>query len=312
MKQSTTIIFLLMFSSVSFGCDNCNVYLNLTPDDGKHKIGFFYRMRGMQGLYNGYGLQTMTKHAAHGNDPAFWGNHVQETFRTYELRAEFQLKNRWRTYFFMPFVQNSQYIEGTERYTVSGLSDPILMQGFQLIDPTRPPKNEQLTQRLEIGAGIKAPLGRIDLIVNNLRPNLDLQPGSGSWDILSFVKYTLQFENIGAVVNANYKWNGMNKENYRYGNVLNATLNAFYQIDLGSLTLVPMLNANGEFAAYDESFIQHEDTGGLAVFAGGGLQLFWKGISLFGEFQKAISNRMNGFSQLINKHKINVGLSYYF
>ena len=127
MKTKAIIIFLFLFSLKAFSCDNCNVYFNLTPDDGKHSIGLYYRTRMMQGLYNGFGLQTMTKHAAHGNDPAFWGNHVQETYRTYELRGQFLVKNRWRSYFVLPFIQNTQYIEDQERYTITGIGDPKII-----------------------------------------------------------------------------------------------------------------------------------------------------------------------------------------
>lgn len=266
----------------------------------------------MQGLYNGFGLQTMTKHAAHGNDPAFWGNQVQENFRTYELRGNFQIGNRLKTYVIIPFVQNSQYIDKEERFTVSGFGDPILIQGFQLIDPTRISKFENITQRMEMGFGVKFPLGKIDKWIDNTRPNLDLQAGTGSWDLLTYAKYTLMVRKAGLILNTNYKWNTANKEAYKYGNVVNGTLNFFYQTELKQLTFIPMVGLNVEYAQCDFSTEVHLDTGGKAFFAGGGLQMFWKGIKLFGEFQKAVSNKMNGYTQLINKHKINIGLSYYF
>ncbi|MEZ4924506.1 MAG: hypothetical protein R2780_15160 [Crocinitomicaceae bacterium] len=312
MKTKTLFMFLFLFSLRVLSCDNCNVYFNLNPNDGKHNIGFYYRTRVMQGLYNGIGLQTMTKHASHGNDPAFWGNQVQETYRTYELRGEFLIKNRWRTYVILPFVQNSQYIDDNKRYTVSGIGDPILMESFQIIDPTRLSKNENVTQRLELGAGVKAPLGKVNIRVENETPNLDLQPGSGSWNFLAFIKYSLKIKNGGLMVNTNFKRSTFNSDGYRYGNVLNCSGNYFYQTKIKSLTLIPSVGVNAEYARHDFTTEEQFETGGVAIFANGGLQMFWKKFRLFGEFQKAVFNKMNGYTQLINKYKFNVGFSYYF
>jgi hypothetical protein len=266
----------------------------------------------MHGLYNGFGLQTLTKHAAHGNDPSFWGNQVREEFRTYELRGEFLIANRWKTYIVLPFIQNSQYINNIERYTVAGIGDPLLLQGFQVFDPTIPRNKEEISQRLELGIGLKAPLGKIDKIIGNLRPNLDLQPGSGSWDMLSYFKYIFKYKDCGFMVNGNYKVNAKNKSGYKYGNVFNSTLNLFYQTELRSFSFIPMIGMNFEQGNHDSSSEVHFDTGGYAIFVQGGLQLFWKQFKLFGEYLRAVCNELNGYTQLINKHKINVGLTYNF
>ena len=93
MKQ-LILVGLFLSSFKSYSCDNCNVYFGLNPNDGKNRISFLYRNRLMQGQYNAFGQQMMTKHAAHGNDPAFWNNQVKEQFHTFELKGEFLLKKR--------------------------------------------------------------------------------------------------------------------------------------------------------------------------------------------------------------------------
>lgn len=311
MKTTITIL-LFCFSIDSYCCDNCNVYMNITPNDNKHEIGFYFRQRQMMGLYSPFGQQIMTKHAGHGNNPKFWGNKVTELYNTIELRGKIAEGNRFTTYIILPFVNNIQVIENVETNRINGVGDPTIIQSFQLIDPFKSYNNTNFTQRLEFGAGVKAPLGQIEKTINEEVQNLDLQPGTGSWDMIGIVKYWMKFSNFGSMMNLNYKWNGRNKEEYRYGNTFNGTLNLFYQTNFNSLTLMPVVGVNVEKAAFDESSEIHEDTGGTSCFIQGGLRLFYKGLSLFGEYQKSVSNNFNGFRQLINKHKINVGLAYNF
>ena len=114
------------------------------------------------------------------------------------------------------------------------------------------------------------------------------------------------------MANMNYKVNFSNRDGYKYGNTFNGTLDVFFQTKVKKFTFMPMLGSNVEQAAYDGSDIKYNNTGGYAVFANIGIQTFWKDFQLFGEFQKAVSNKMNGYNQLINKYKVNIGLIYNF
>lgn len=308
--KTITFLMLLLFSQIGHSCDNCNVYLNVTPNDDKHSFGIYYRYRLMMGLYDNIGQQIMTRHANHGNDPAFWGNTVSEHFRTYELRGTYRIGQRFRTYTILPFVQNSQFIDENKRYELFGFGDPILIETVEITDPVKIYKNENFRQRLEMGFGIKAPLGRIDKTYHEKIPNLDLQPGTGSWDMIAMAKYVMKIKFFGIMSNITYKINTRNRDNYRYGNILNGTLKFFFQTEFKNFAFMPMIGCNIEHASYDFSTVTHLDTGGEAWFADLGAQVFWKKYQLFGEFQRAVSNKMNGHSQLINKFKANIGLIY--
>ncbi|MEO9531350.1 MAG: hypothetical protein ABJG68_11485 [Crocinitomicaceae bacterium] len=310
--KTCILLSLILISFQSFACDNCNVYMGLSPNDDKNMAGVYYRSRLMMGAYNFYGLQTMQKHAAHGNDPAFWGNQVSEYFNTIELRGEFLIKKRWRTTVIVPYVINTQTLDETRRYLIQGMADPIVLQGYQLLNPYKLCTKDDVVQRLEIGGGLKVPVGAINKEVNGLYPNLDLQPGSGSLDGLIYAKYIFKYKGFGVAANTNFKFNGKNKDPYRYGNTFNSTINFFYQTKIKETTFMPMIGVNLERAAFDESTEVHYDTGGSAYFAQLGLKVFLKNFVIFGEFQKAISNQMNGYSQLINKQKLNLGLAYKF
>lgn len=257
------------------------------------------------------GLQTMTKHAAHGDDNALWGNRVEEQFTTYALRARFVLRNRWRTTVVMPLANNRQLINAALRSSTLGIGDPTVIQMVNLLNPYAVYRRPQFAQRLEIGAGVKVPLGAIDKMSNGHRPHLDLQPGTGSWDVLGLLTYWVSTGRWGGTIDLNGKWNTANEKGYRYGATLNSTLQLFYQLPVRGWIVMPTVGGNVERAAHDRSAVKHKGTGGTAVFLQCGWRLFRKKMAFFGEYQRAAYHRLNGHTQLINKYKINAGLTYY-
>ena len=310
---------MLWGSCFGYACDNCNIYLNLSPNDYKNSIGLYMRNRLMFGEYNLFGEMIATKHAGHGNDLAFWGQQVHETYQTYEIRGNFFFKKRWKTSFILPFINNNQQIGNVERYKVRGVGDPILLQSFQVFNTKKDTVSKTIAQRLTIGGGLKFPLGKTDLTYANGTPNLDLQPGTGSWDFLTYVSYSMKWKFIGTNVVLNLKKNGKDSFGYRYGMVFNGNANLFTDVEFKKFTVRLLGGAYIENAKFDtmhdpdnDVFYQHHDTGGRVWFANTGLQLFTRRMVLFAEFQKAVKNNLNGYTQLLTKHKINVGITYNF
>jgi hypothetical protein len=319
--KRTLIILLLFISSYNFACDGCNVYVNFSPNDYKNRISMFARNRMMIGEYSMFGLMTLTKHASHGNDPSFWNNEVVEQYNTFELRGEFYFKEVWKTTVILPFVNNCQSIGGNNRYTINGLADPFIIESYQIYNSFKTDTDKKVKQRLEVGLGTKLPLGQTNKIYETGIPNLDLQPGSGSLDFLGTMTYILMYGNIGVYTNTNYKYNLFSKDDYQYGNGINSTLNLFYQTKGDKITFMPSVGGYFEFMAEDKSrYFQgnqmvtqtHYDTGGMVWYANFGLKVYYKNFALTSEFQKVMSSHLNGYTQLLTRHKINVGLTYSF
>jgi hypothetical protein len=308
-----------LFSSfLSLGCDNCALFLSSSPDDYKNSIGLFYRQRNMFGKYNGFG-EIMTQHANHGNDQALWNNNVQEIYQTYELRGTYYFKPKWKTLVVLPLVNNLQIIEDEVRYQVQGIGDPTIVQFYQLYNTQVTDKKHPVIQQLNIGLGLKMPLGKTNRRYENGVPNLDLQPGSGSWDVLSVMTYSLQWRFIGFTSNFSFKFNGENQENYRYGHTFNGKADVFLQTKMNKLTLRGYGGLYNEYATFDTQNYDklyptdvYKHTGGSLLYATGGIQLFYQGISLFAEVQNMIQSDLNGFTQLNTKNKFNLGLAYNF
>lgn len=306
--KSIVISLLLLIPFYGFTCDNCNVFVDTDPFNERSSIAFFYRNRIMMGQYNLMGQQTMYKHAAHGNDVAFWGNEVKETYGTYEIRGRHYYGKYWNTEVILPIIHNFQSISGENRFQLFHFGDPTILQRLLVFNSD---ETSKVKVRLDIGGGVKFPLGKTDLIRNEIRPNLDLQPGSGSMDFIVLSDFKLMYQKFGALVNLNYKINTFNKDDYKYGNSLNATCNLFRQVQLKSSVLTVLSGFNLESANLDESDILHEDTGGNAGFINGGLRWLKNDFVSFVTFQKSVFNHFNGQTQLINKYKFNIGLTYF-
>ncbi len=308
---------LFALSTTCTACDNCNVYLNLSPNDYQNSISIYARQRLMFGEYNFFGEMISPQHTGHGNDMALWGNQILENYQTFEARASFYLKERWNTRIILPFENNTQQIGDVRRYQVQGIGDPIILQSYQLINTKRDTLKNEFAQRLSIGGGIKFPLGKTNLHYENGTPNLDLQPGSGSWDLLGMFIYSMKYRLVGLITNFTAKWNGKDLQNYRYGLSSNLNLNLFADLKIKNCTLrltsgtyIERAEMDVSYSFVDQSKSVHDDTGGTILFANGGMQFFTPKFQFFGEYQHCLTNNLNGYTQLLTKNKINLGITY--
>lgn len=310
---------MLAVSMVSYACDNCNIYLNLSPNDYRNSIGIYMRQRQHYGTYDLFGEMIATRHTGHGNDLALWGQDVYETYQTYELRGTYYLRDKWNFTAVVPYIRNTQKIGNDNRYTVTGLGDPTLITSYQLINTKKDTGKVVFSNRLTAGIGVKFPLGKTDLSYKNGIPNLDLQPGTGAWDLMSFATYTVKYKFVGMNFIANFRRNGRDVNLYRYGFTTNATANLFFDWTIKSSTLRLIGGAYLENARMDATYSdyyqneqEHDDTGGTVIFANGGIQFYTSNFTIFGEYQHAFSSQLNGYTQLLTSNKINLGITYNF
>lgn len=106
--------------------------------------------------------------------------------------------------------QNDNYIKA------AGLGDAAVLATY------RPIRSSILNPfSLDIGFGVKMPLGQSDAKSNGILLPIDLQPGTGSWDFIFRTNafYTFKpingFDFFGTVV---YRANGENQQNFSIGN----------------------------------------------------------------------------------------------
>lgn len=309
--KKAILILLIVRSFVAFSCDNCNVYLNISPNDYRNSFGVYHHSRFMYGKYNELG-QVLLKHGGVETSQLL-NKEVIDIYRTYELRGTFYLKDRWKTMFTLPIVDNTEKIDGLAKYRIKGLGDPMLIQTYQLYNTKQSSDTVQrATHRFTMGGGVKIPLGSISNSYDFGTPNLDLQPGSGSWDFLFLTTYAFRYKSLGFSTNLNVKFNTYNQENFRYGNTLNMNANIFYIKELKGIVFMPFVGTYIEQFEKDYEYSIINDSGGATFFGNIGLKLYKDNWSLNAQYQRVYDTQLNGDTQLFTIYRTSVGLNYNF
>jgi len=158
------------------------------------------------------------------------------------------------------------YNEQIDQVNTHGLGDAILMAKFILSNIS------ESGSEFQLGIGPKLPLGRTDLTNNiGITLNGDMQPGSGSWDLISWAYYARQFEKRPTMVASARvvgRFNGTNRayldsQTYSFGNSVQFYLGIGDQVVWSNKILAPSLSLRYRYAAGDK-FNNHEldNTGG--------------------------------------------------
>ena len=170
-----------------------------------------------------------------------------------------------------------------QKVTLNGLGDPIALLFYKAID-TKKDTSKTLLHTLMIGIGEKFPVGKFKQLDNGTVINRNFQLGTGSTDYLTSLIYTVKYKTWGANVEASYKFNQANSDNYRFGNQVNASLYLFKLFEQQKIGLLPYTGLYYEsMENQTDNNIVQANSGGTAVFGTYGLQYF-KGNYVFNAF----------------------------
>jgi len=309
-KISILILFALSFLD-ALACDNCNVYLNINPNDYQNTIGLQYRSRYHYGQYNTVG-NLMLKH---GGAPTylFANKKIAEYYSRIEINGSYYFNEKWKLQYVIPYLKNIQTVDGLAKYIVNGLGDPILLQNYQLFNTRDIDDSTKFVHRATIGLGVKIPLGSIDRSYEYGTPNIDLQTGTGSWDGLFNFSYFMKVDKVGWSNNINYKINTENKNGFKYGNSLNISSLLFFQIPVKKLVVMPTFGVYGELTKEDYLNQEKEElSGGKSWFVDYGISLYLKKIRISANYQPNFSSVLKDKNQLATVNRFMVGINYNF
>lgn len=305
-----------IFSFNILACDVCNMNVELFPDDYKHSVSFYYRSRVLLGKYDLYGtIIPSVRHSGSTSDgTAHFGKTVKEVYNLYDLRGTYYFsKPKLYATLILPLINNKRYFNDAYQFGFFEIGDPIIMVKREVFNSLNKRDSSKLTQKLNLGAGIKLPFGSNKVKINNSTLNEDIQPGSGSIDYIMSLDYLIKYNSIGITANMNYKINSANNENYTFGNSLNGQLNLFYYQKIKSTVLVPSIGNYMEYAGKDKQNNSYlNNTGGIISFISGGLTYYWKNFRLKAEYQVKVYDKLNGNTQLSSTQRCLLGASYNF
>lgn len=282
------LLLLILFANISTtnACDICgcgvgNYYLGIMPQFQSNFIGVRYR------AYN------YDSHLGHSHEGLFSS---KEYFQSTEFWARYYPSRRLQVLAFVPYHFNRQETDGKNLY-LSGLGDISLLASYQLIMPKADTINKQLRHNLWVGAGIKTNTGKYNFDENDAAQvaNPNFQLGTGSWDFLLNLTYTLRYQKFGLNVDANYKINTANAQKYRFGNRLSGTVAAFFvQKVTENFALMPNVGIYAESSAVNlKNTFEVENTGGNLVALSVGMETyFFQKLSLGVNYQMPFAQNL--------------------
>lgn len=201
MRNFTVLMVLFIITQKVWACDACGCSINgdswgITPKYNIHFVGLR--------------LQYRQFHNVHPNDHGTEGGMLtgDDYFYRTDLFGRFSLNKRFQLTASLPYRYNLRMEEGVKSVQ-SGIGDASLMLNYLPILPG----NKDWKHALQISGGVEAPTGAFEFSHDH---PANMQPGSGTWDYLGGLNYTLRYRNGGINLEGNYRYNGVYEKGYGY------------------------------------------------------------------------------------------------
>ncbi|SDM78456.1 hypothetical protein SAMN05421823_1311, partial [Catalinimonas alkaloidigena] len=228
------------------------------------------------------------------NHPGEAREFSHDTYNQLELWGRVYLTRRWQVFAFVPYAVN--HMAGTEQnVTTAGLGDASAVVNYTVL---KTPDSAATTWRhvLMVGAGVKVPTGHFRQEDKGLLLNPNFQRGTGSVDGLASAVYTVRYGRVGLNLDASYKFNTANPQQYRFGNQGNASAQVFYWHTWKGTEISLLPNAGLYYEAArrhtDEGFLQ-ANTGGKACLFSVGLETYVRRFTLGVGYKTPVWQRFN-------------------
>jgi hypothetical protein len=305
MKRITLLGALAIATLPSFGCDVCGMFMSLQPHDRTSTIGLSWRMRYREGTYTTTGFSE----AKHGGTTAPVNSLYREIYQVADLRADLWFGNRFAVFGSLPLVNNYQSVNGATTADLYGIGDAMVIGRYLVAGTLCGPKETRARHRFMLGAGAKLPTGACDRTYNGEAVGPDLQPGTGTVDLLGSLEYLYRKGVWGAGLNAIGRYNGEHND-YRFGHGLNLTAEAFRLFEGGTFRIMPSAGGYLELAAQDEEFGEPvTGTGGPTLFTHLSSRVWWRSWSLGITWQHALVDQQ-GTLMVPNRERVIIGINY--
>lgn len=298
-------------TSVAFSCDVCNLFSNVFPNENYSKVGLVYRSRLMYGTMGQLNQGFQLKHSSSTEVNNYRDKTVKDIFNVLEVRAHFTFKERWRVSAFLPMVNNYRSIEGYTLFDIYNIGDPLVMGEYMFWGSLN--GDRKFVHRMSGGLGIKMPVGKRGVLYDGRLVDDDLQPGTGSWDVLAMLNYRCKIKSFGVQLNQSYRVNTYGFKDFKYGNSYNANSSFFYIFNVGKKwKLMPQTGLYFEQANKDrDQYGKFENSGGHSLYHNAGLTVQWDQLQLACQYQYRFYHQLNGI-QIPTKNRFIVSVYYQF
>lgn len=260
------------------GCGSGSGYFGIVPNYNKHYISVRYRHQ----AFRSYHLPEQTT----------VGDISKDAFNTYEIRGKYNVNAKWQLFAAVPYQSFRQTLNGvTSSY--SGVGDVSVMAAYTLLNTTW--SAHAMRHVVQVSDGIKLPTGAHNLIGTEGKANMNLQPGSGSFDFPIAVLYNAKWKQWGISSEVNYRVNTYNSHNEAFGNRVNAAAVFFYRKEMKTASVLPHAGIAYETAASDfDGTEKNIYSGGRSFQATAGVDAYIGKLNVSAVYQRALSSHLGG------------------
>ncbi len=283
----SSFLIVFLFFSKTKACDICgcgagNLYFGFMPNGEKHQIGLRYRSL----VFDSHIKET-------GEYASLFQS--REQFQILDLMGRFRLGNRFQALILLPYVFAEQKMADSRKQN-TGLADGLVQIQYRVLDTELGSPEREWKHQIFAGFGLKMPLGNWKMDGDHkatvLNPNF--QPGTGSWDFLFTWQYQLRYKNWMLWQDAQFRKNGENANQYRFGNRFTTNVNLQYQWQWkNQKSLMPLVGIYLENSASNE--IRNRPvqwTGGNLSMVNLGIQAHWKQYSFLAQHQRPLAQNL--------------------
>lgn len=273
-------------------------YLGVLPQYQKNFVGLRYQMRSFE-----------TTHPF-SIIPGMSGRKSREFFQSVDLAGRYCPGRRWQILGFFQYQYLQQTINGNTT-TIQGPGDPMVLAYYSLL-PGKTREGKKIRHLLQLGAGLKFPLGAYKGPGESGQYNPAFQAGTGSWDKMISAIYTLRSEKAGFFTDVTAGINGSNSVDYRFGHRINASARGFYTMKRCEATWMGSAGMYSEYSLPDvQNKIEQAHTGGGLLMPAFGLDRFSENWALGVNYRiPAWQNLGEGYIK--SKARLLVNVSYLF
>lgn len=266
MKHLVVFIVCMMSFQTAQSCDACGCSINgdswgIMPKYNIHFVGLR--------------LQYRQYHNVHPDDHGAEGAMLtgDDYFYKGDLFGRFSINRRLLLTGTLPYRYNLRLEDG-EKMSNSGMGDGSLTINYL---PILPGCNDW-KHALQVSAGVEAPTGKFTFSHDN---PANMQLGSGTWDYLFSMNYTIRYRNVGMNFEGNYRYNGITDVGYDWGNSWTAGAKLFTTIQQDSTSMfMPWVGISDE---QYESNIENTKYQIRAAYTGGYLVTWNAGFDYYSQ-----------------------------
>lgn len=295
MKFLLTVISLLIATS-TFACDICGCSgagntLGILPHYQRSFIG----------------LRTMYQSYENIN-PLYENDNIQDYFVQNNLWGRVALGQRWQLIGILPYNINHRTFDNQ---TLHGIGDASVLANYTIINTIDSMK--RFRHHLMVGTGAKLPTG--DFMAEERFQDIpaNFRLGTGSFDALFNMVYTVQVQGFVFSANANYRLTTENKtREYKFGNQFNGTAFLAYQQRMDSWAFQPYIGASFEHLEKDTHYNYEQiGTGGNATYSLVGVEAAYNQYSFGVNWQMPLSQNYSD-GELENRGRLMASFTYLF